>query len=78
MNTQDLELFCIFNTKLDPKYKVTETPIKINSQFTEKELNQILQKLLSSQKKPSASPFDFLLNGELIRGTVHSYLLKHN
>ena len=74
MTDNTVELFCIFKTNLEETYKIPEIPIKIKSNFTEVEMNQILSKLLLANKKKNDKQFDFLINQELLRGSVISYL----
>lgn len=72
------KLFCVFTTKLGSSYEIPKTPLNINSDSSNEELNDILQQILKLNKKEANVKFDFIYNGEILKGDIKSYLLKHN
>ena len=76
LNTVENQLFCVFKTDLPEEYRVPANKLDIQANFTQNELNQTLTQLLAALKKPSNKTFDFVIKGELLRGTIRSHLLK--
>ncbi len=70
------KIFCVFKTSLDSDYQIPPTPITTNINSTNIDLNSVLKKLLKINKKKFEENFDFLLNGELIKGNLKSYMMK--
>lgn len=72
------KIFCVFTTKLGESYEVPKTPLNIDSSSSNEELNDILQQILKLNKKQTNVKFDFIFAGEILKGDLKSYLLKHN
>lgn len=65
-----------FVTKLKPPFKVPSTSIAIPSNLTRRGLSSIVNSILRADNPEwESEPFDFLINGELIRLSVEQFLL---
>ncbi|XP_058184827.1 ribosome biogenesis protein WDR12 homolog [Rhododendron vialii] len=65
-----------FITKLQPPFKVPSTSIAIPSNLTRMGLSAIVNSLLLAGNADwKAEPFDFLINGELVRMSLEEFLL---
>jgi len=74
------EVFCVFKTNLADKYKIPDDRYTVNSNMTDRELNQFINKLLQAENDLEEEPtynFEFLFKGDFIRGTLKSHLIKH-
>lgn len=74
---QTTEIFCVFKTSLADTYKIPQNPINIKTSVTNLDLNELIKQILSKLNKPSNRDFDFIINGEILRGDLRSHLLKH-
>ena len=72
------QLFCILTTDMSDEYKVPANKINVQASVTQDELNQVLRQLLASMKRPTNKIFEFLVGGELLRGSLRSHMLKLN
>eukprot|EP01017_Pseudomicrothorax_dubius_P035253 TRINITY_DN4910_c0_g1_i2.p1 TRINITY_DN4910_c0_g1~~TRINITY_DN4910_c0_g1_i2.p1 ORF type:complete len:493 (+),score=123.99 TRINITY_DN4910_c0_g1_i2:99-1481(+) len=75
------EVFVVFRTNLDEKYRVEETPINVGTSLTEKELNEIVKGLLQDSldsEELQSIRFEFLVKDHFLRGNLKSHILKHN
>ncbi|XP_059670444.1 ribosome biogenesis protein WDR12 homolog isoform X2 [Cornus florida] len=61
-----------FVTKLQPPLKVPSTPIYIPTYLTRMGLSGLVNELLQAR---NAEPFDFLIDGELVRMSLEEFLL---
>lgn len=65
-------------TTRDERWRVTDAPIDLPTRLTRAGLSEVVNHLLSGiNPSHTPRPFDFLLEGELLRGTVAKGLLKH-
>ncbi|XWS40989.1 hypothetical protein CRYUN_Cryun17cG0042500 [Craigia yunnanensis] len=65
-----------FVTKLKAPYKVATTAIAIHSDLSRLGLSSIVNKLLQAvDSEWKTEPFDFLINGELVRMSLEQFLL---
>jgi len=74
------EVFCVFKTNLADKYKIPEDRYTINSNMTDRELNQFINKLIQAEndlEEETSYNFEFLFKNDFIRGTLRSHLIKH-
>jgi len=60
-------VFCSFSTELPEAYQVESSPIEIQSSASHENLSEIISHLLAMDAK-----FDFLVNGEFLRGNLKS------
>jgi len=74
---QALEIFCVFTTNLDDQYKLPKNPLNLKASSTNTDLNDLVKQILSKLNKPTNKDFDFLINGDILRGDIRSHLLKH-
>jgi len=63
-----------FVTQLDERWRVTDAPIQLPTRLTRAGLSEVINHLLETE---TARPFDFLINGELLRGSVGKALVRH-
>ena len=61
-------------TQLDAPWKVTEAPIELPTRLSRMGLSEVVNHLLGVSPP---RPFDFLLGGELLRGSLSRGLAKH-
>eukprot|EP01091_Cochliopodium_minus_P018893 TRINITY_DN7775_c0_g1_i1.p1 TRINITY_DN7775_c0_g1~~TRINITY_DN7775_c0_g1_i1.p1 ORF type:complete len:476 (-),score=175.31 TRINITY_DN7775_c0_g1_i1:51-1478(-) len=73
-NTDDSKVQIKFITKLADEFKVTETPFEVTSKLSRYGLSEIINHLLSLDPP---KPFDFLINGELLRITLSQWVKKY-
>ncbi|EFN51158.1 hypothetical protein CHLNCDRAFT_141384 [Chlorella variabilis] len=72
---EEVQVSCSFFTKLGADFRVPEAPIAVPANLTRYGLSQIINHLLALDP---ARPFDFLIDGELLRLSLHRHLLaKH-
>ena len=64
-----------FTTNLDARWRVTDSPIQLPTRLTRDGLSEVVNHLLGDNHQPR--PFDFLLNGELLRGSLAKGLVRH-
>lgn len=74
MAADDSQVLVRFVTKLPPELKVPENEVAVPSSLKRFGLSQIINHLLLLDP---ARPFDFLINGELLRKTLGRHLLDH-
>ncbi|CAM8923201.1 unnamed protein product [Rhodiola kirilowii] len=68
-----------FVTKLKPPYKVPNAPIAIPANFSRFRLSTLVNGLLKSNDSDwKVEPFDFLIDGELVRLSIEEILLAKN
>ncbi|CAM6107149.1 unnamed protein product [Calypogeia fissa] len=76
-DVHETQLQVRFSTKLeDEKFHVVNTPFAVPSSLNRYGLSEIINALLGLSDKPI--PFDFLLDGELLRTSLETYLLAKN
>ena len=63
-----------FITKLEERLRVTEAPIELPTRLTRAGLSEVINHLLGNT---SPRPFDFLLNNELLRGSLAKGLVRY-
>jgi ribosome biogenesis protein YTM1 len=63
-----------FTTRLDASLRVTEAPIQLPTRLTRGGLSEVVNHLLHST---TPRPFDFLLHGQLLRGSLATNLTRH-
>lgn len=56
-----------FTTKLEPRWVVSDTPLDLPTRLSRYGLSEVVNHLLGASP---ARPFDFLLDGELLRGSL--------
>ena len=78
MENIDGNLFCTFVTDLGQDYEIPKNKHNLPSSTSNEELSAILQNLLENYEKQSMQSFDFLINGELLLGTIKSHMSKLN
>ena len=61
-------------TRLEAPWRVTEAPIQLPTRLTRFGLSEVVNHLLQGQP---TRPFDFVLNGELLRGSLAKAMVKH-
>ncbi|KAL1526888.1 hypothetical protein AB1Y20_015579 [Prymnesium parvum] len=62
-----------FVTQLEERWRVTEAPIQLPTRLTRFGLSEVVNHLLNA---PTPRPFDFLLQGELLRGPLSKSLAR--
>ena len=62
-----------FTTQLDEEWRVTEAPIQLPTRLTRHGLSEVVNHLLEGRPN---RPFDFLLQGELLRGPLSKSLTR--
>jgi len=62
-----------FTTRLEAHLRVSETPIQLPTRLTRYGLSEVVNHLLGADE---ARPFDFVVDGELLRGSLAKYLKK--
>lgn len=68
-----------FTTRLDEQWRVTDAPIQLPTRLTRKGLSEVVNHLLAaSDSSYVARPFDFLVNGELLRTSIRKALARHS
>ena len=65
-------VFCRFLTNLPEQYKIDEHPIELQSDSNHETLSEMLSHLLELDP----TKFEFLINGEFLRGNLKSYIFK--
>ncbi|MCO5547838.1 hypothetical protein L7F22_001290 [Adiantum nelumboides] len=63
-----------FATKLPPELRVASTPFSLPAHLTRYGLSEVINALLGSEKP---QPFDFLVDGELLRTSLEQLLLTN-
>ena len=63
-----------FVTQLEERWRVTDAPIQLPTRLTRGGLSEVVNHLLETS---TPRPFDFLLNSELLRGSVGKALARH-
>ncbi|KRX01534.1 WD40-repeat-containing domain [Pseudocohnilembus persalinus] len=81
------EVFCHFKTNLVEKYKIDDSQqYAMKTEFNEKDLSEQVKAILSEENPELEEKmgenfekisFQFLINGEFLRGNIKSHLLKH-
>ncbi|GBG61049.1 hypothetical protein CBR_g18642 [Chara braunii] len=61
-----------FTTSLPPKFRVTNAPFAVPGHLTRYGLSEVINTLLQLEK---TIPFDFLVDGELVRGSLEKLLV---
>ncbi|BBH00239.1 Transducin/WD40 repeat-like superfamily protein [Prunus dulcis] len=65
-----------FITKLDRPFKVPNSSISVASNFTRFGLSSVVNNLIQTENPDwEVEPFDFLINGELVRMSLENFLL---
>nr|ARO50093.1 WD40 protein [Yamagishiella unicocca] len=72
---EETQVLVKFVTKLPAHLKVPETPVAVPSTLKRYGLSQIINHLLALDYP---RPFDFLVDGELVRRSLEQHLLGHN
>ncbi|KAK9808947.1 hypothetical protein WJX72_006809 [[Myrmecia] bisecta] len=72
---EDTQITCVFTTKLPSELQVPKDPVAVPASLTRYGLSQIINHLLALEP---ARPFDFLINGELVRIPLEKFLLAHD
>ncbi|PNH01193.1 Ribosome biogenesis protein WDR12 [Tetrabaena socialis] len=72
---EETQVLVKFVTKLPISLRVPETPVAVPSTLRRYGLSQIINHLLALDPP---RPFDFLVNGELVRCSLEAHLLGHN
>lgn len=62
-----------FTTRLEAHLRVSETPIQLPTRLTRYGLSEVVNHLLGAEEQ---RPFDFVVDGELLRGSLAKYLKK--
>eukprot|EP00854_Cymbomonas_tetramitiformis_P004895 gene4895-5977_t len=75
MSNEDAQVLSRFVTRMPEEYRVTDTPIAVPSRITRYGLSEVVNHLLALEKP---RPFDFLVDGELIRGSLEKFMLSKN
>lgn len=65
-------IFCTFQTNLPEQYKIDEHPIELQSDSNHENLSEMLCHLLDLEP----TRFEFLVNGEFLRGNLKSYYIN--
>ena len=76
MNSIENEIFCIFTTDLGESFHLPPAKHAMAASLTNIDLNDVIKQLLSLHNKITDSRFDFLINGELLIGSIKSHLVK--
>ncbi|CAK0736467.1 hypothetical protein CVIRNUC_000750 [Coccomyxa viridis] len=71
---EETQISCRFITKLPDVYRVPPSTVAVPSQLHRYGLSQIINHLLALEPQ---RPFDFLLDGELVRESLEGFLLSH-
>ena len=67
-----------FTTRLAEQWHVTDAPLQLPTRLARKGLSEVINHLLaSSDSSYVPRPFDFLLNGELVRTSLRKALARH-
>jgi hypothetical protein len=61
-------LFCRFTTVLPEAYRIDDSPIEISAESNHEHLSQVISQLLAQEDLR----FEFLVNGEFLRGNLKS------
>ncbi|KAG2450685.1 hypothetical protein HYH02_004524 [Chlamydomonas schloesseri] len=72
---EETQVLVKFVTKLPAHLRVPETPVAVPSDLKRYGLSQIINHLLALDPP---RPFDFLIDGELVRKSLEQHLLAHN
>ncbi|KAK9830819.1 hypothetical protein WJX74_008517 [Apatococcus lobatus] len=71
---EETQLTCSFVTKLPTELRIPEAPLAIPAKTSRLGLSQVVNQLLALDRP---RPFDFLLDGELVRQSLESLVLAH-
>ncbi|CAD7705423.1 unnamed protein product [Ostreobium quekettii] len=72
---EDVQVALKFVTDLPPEFRVPETPVAVPGVVKRYGLSQIINHLLGLE---IARPFDFLIDGELLRKSIQEHLADHS
>jgi len=73
MGDADAQVTVRFTTQLsDPSLHITDSPMAIPTSLTRWGLSEVVNHLLAERQQPQ--PFDFLIEGELLRSTLSKHL----
>lgn len=73
MTMEETQVLVTFRTRLPAELRVPETPVAVPSNLKRFGLSQIINHLLALEP---ARPFDFLVDGELLRKSLEQHLLE--
>eukprot|EP00045_Choanoeca_perplexa_P016064 m.212022 g.212022 ORF g.212022 m.212022 type:complete len:321 (-) comp17157_c1_seq37:597-1559(-) len=71
----DNEVRVVMKTTLPRKYLVTDAPIAIPGNLRRKALSQMINSMLDLE---APEPFDFLVDGEFLRASLHDFIATKN
>ncbi|KAJ7543544.1 hypothetical protein O6H91_09G042900 [Diphasiastrum complanatum] len=75
MDAKEKQVQVRFSTKLPPELQVANTPFSVPSHLTRYGLSEVINALLGLEKP---KPFDFIVEGDLIRTSLEKLLLAKN
>lgn len=70
---EDVQITCRFVTRLPEKYRIAPTPLAVPGKLTRYGLSEVVNHLLALDPP---KPFDFLVDGELVRTSLEKLLLR--
>lgn len=73
MESDERQVQVRFATKLPPHFRVAATPFSVPAHLTRYGLSEVINALLGNEKP---QPFDFLVDGELLRTSLEQFLLS--
>ena len=71
------EIFCVFRTMMGEAFKIPENPLNLKTASTDRDLNTLVKDFLDKLGKTTQDNFDFIINGEIVKGDLRSHLIKH-
>ena len=75
---EEQQVPCAFTTQLEERWRVPEAPIELPTRLTRAGLSEVINHLLAGKDSSHVSrPFDFLVKGELLRGSLGQTLIRH-
>ena len=70
---EDVQITCRFVTRLPEKFRIAPTPLAVPGALTRYGLSEVVNHLLALDPP---KPFDFLVDGELVRTSLRKLLLR--
>jgi ribosome biogenesis protein YTM1 len=70
---EDVQITCRFVTRLPEKFRIAPTPLAVPGKLTRYGLSEVVNHLLALDPP---KPFDFLVDGELVRTSLEKLLLR--
>ena len=70
---EDVQITCRFVTRLPEKFRIAPTPLAVPGKLTRYGLSEVVNHLLALDPP---KPFDFLVDGELVRTSLQKLLLR--